>query len=157
MNIKQKQDNINEETFNEFFKFDGGKKYKESKAVCKANKQKAIYRRSRWQYDEDFRLNARYRTTLNKSINNNKNYGNIEEELGCTIQELKKYIEIQFKDGMNWNNRSVNSSGWSIDHIEPLSQYDFRNEEDRLKACRFSNLRPVWARDNKLKGNKIIK
>ena len=72
--------------------------------------------------------------------------------IGCSPQFLKEHLEKQFKDGMNWENYGL--YGWHIDHIIPLSSA--QNEDDIYKLCHYTNLQPLWAKDNLSKGNRII-
>ena len=51
---------------------------------------------------------------------------------------------------MNWKNHSV--KGWHVDHIKPLSSA--KNYEDFKKLCHYTNLQPLWAKDNLIKGDK---
>jgi hypothetical protein len=71
--------------------------------------------------------------------------------LGCTPQELILHIEKQFKPGMNWNNWSVH--GWHLDHIVPLDSG--KNQEEVEKLCHYTNLQPLWAKENRKKSNKF--
>jgi len=66
--------------------------------------------------------------------------------LGCTLEEFKIYIENQFDDKMNWENRG--RFGWHIDHIKPVNTFDLTNEEQIKQCWNFSNLRPLWWEDN---------
>ena len=70
------------------------------------------------------------------------------EILGCTWEFVKEYIESKFTDGMNWDNRGK----WHIDHIIPLSSA--KSEDEMRKLCYYSNLQPLWGRDNIIKGDK---
>ena len=70
--------------------------------------------------------------------------------VGCTPEFLKEYLEIQFTEGMTWENRCE----WHIDHIIPLSSA--KNEDELYKLCHYTNLQPLWAEDNLKKSNKII-
>lgn len=74
------------------------------------------------------------------------------EIVGCTPQFLKEYLENKFADGMTWDNYGF--YGWHIDHIIPLSSA--KTEEELIKLCHYTNLRPLWAKDNLTKGSKII-
>ena len=70
--------------------------------------------------------------------------------IGCTPQELIKHIEKQFHPGMNWDNWSVH--GWHLDHIIPLDSG--KNQEEVEKLCHYTNLQPLWAKENRKKSNK---
>jgi hypothetical protein len=84
-----------------------------------------------------------------KNVNINKK---IFQIIGCTPEELKIYIEKQFKEGMSWENHHLD--GWHIDHIIPLSSA--KNEEDINELCHFTNLQPLWSVENYKKGKKIL-
>jgi hypothetical protein len=74
--------------------------------------------------------------------------------LGCSVEELKKYLEIKFKEGMSWNNYGLR--GWHIDHIIPCSKFDLIKEEEQKKCFHFSNLQPLWWNENLSKGNRLL-
>lgn len=69
-----------------------------------------------------------------------------ENMLGCNFEQAKLHIESLFKDGMNWSNHGE----WHIDHIKPLSLA--KTNEDVIKLCHYTNLQPLWAIDNLIKG-----
>lgn len=98
------------------------------------------------------KLRNNLRSRLNKAIKNEYRSGSAISDLGCSIEEFKKYIESQFKDGMNWNNWS--RTGWHIDHKVALANFDLTNEEELKKAVHHTNLQPMWAKDNLKKGVK---
>ena len=83
----------------------------------------------------------------------NKEYS-VTKSLGCSFTQLITHLESKFQEGMTWENRGM--FGWHIDHIVPLSSFDLTNENDFKKACHYSNLQPLWAKDNLSKGNKIV-
>lgn len=72
-----------------------------------------------------------------------------QEILGCTYISFVKHIQDQFLPGMSWENRSQ----WHIDHIIPMASA--KSEEEVLKLNHYTNLRPLWAKDNLSKGSKI--
>lgn len=73
--------------------------------------------------------------------------------LGCTIEELKKYLQKQFVEGMTWENRSTT---WHIDHMLPCSSFDLSDKEQQRRCFHYSNLQPLFASENMSKGNKNI-
>jgi hypothetical protein len=80
-----------------------------------------------------------------------------ETLVGYTVDQLKKHLEKKFKDGMTWGNHC--KYGWHIDHIIPISAFNFSTPEDiDFKKCwALSNLQPLWAKDNLIKHNKLEK
>lgn len=100
------------------------------------------------------KLRNNLRSRLNKALKGGYKIGSAIGDLGCTIEELKAHLESQFQEGMTWDNWS--KDGWHIDHIKPLASFDLADEEDLKKACHYTNLQPLWAKDNLSKGNKVI-
>jgi len=84
-----------------------------------------------------------------------KNY-NVKKEkhtleyLGCTLGELRTHLENKFQEGMNWENQGE----WHIDHIRPCASFDLSEEENINKCFHYTNLQPLWAIDNLMKGCK---
>lgn len=72
------------------------------------------------------------------------------ELLGCTYGEFRGHLESQFAPGMGWHNRSL----WHIDHIIPLCTAE--TVDDVMRLCHYTNLQPLWAKDNfaKAKGER---
>jgi hypothetical protein len=79
-------------------------------------------------------------------------------DLGCSVQELKVYLEAKFYphsetgEAMNWGNYGLH--GWHIDHIIPLSSFDLTDPEHLRQGVHYTNLQPLWAKDNLSKGSK---
>jgi hypothetical protein len=113
------------------------------------NKQAYEKRKVRYANDVNFRLAANLRNRLNKAIKNNYKVGSAVKDLGCSIEDFKKYIESKFQTGMTWGNWS--RDGWHIDHIVPLYKLDLTNLEQFKIACNYTNMQPLWVEDHKLK------
>ncbi len=109
--------------------------------------------RERERQDPSYKLANRLRHRLYMAIRGSHKRGSAIQDLGCSVQELKLHIERQFQDGMTWENWGVN--GWHVDHKIPLTHFDLTKHEDVMKACHYTNLQPLWARDNILKSNKL--
>lgn len=71
---------------------------------------------------------------------------------GCSLAELQRHLEAQFRDEMSWENYGTH--GWQVDHIVPLRST--RNYYARLKLHHYTNLQPLWARHNQQKGAKQV-
>jgi len=70
--------------------------------------------------------------------------------LGCSPVELKEHLEKQFSLGMSWKNYGW---GWHIDHIIPLA--NAKTKKEIYKLCHYTNLQPLWAKDNLIKGSNL--
>lgn len=116
--------------------------------------QKGIEKR-KWKIENDpfYRASLRIRRRLydymrKKDWHKNTSFNHY---IGCSLKDLKEHIESQFQDNMSWDNYGV--KGWHIDHNIPLSLASTPEELEKL--CHYSNLKPMWAKDNIKKGNKI--
>lgn len=111
---------------------------------------KRAYNKQKYQTDIEFRLKAILRSRLTKAIRDKK-LGSHVKDLGCTVTELKFYLEGKFQDGMSWGNYGK----WHIDHVIPISFFDLSDRKQFLEACYYTNLQPLWASENLKKGNKL--
>lgn len=96
------------------------------------------------------RLSDNLRARLRQAIRHNFKKGSAVRDLGCSIDEFKTYLEDKFKPGMSWDN--YGKDGWHIDHIKPLSWFDLSDPSQLREACHYTNLQPLWAKDNLKKG-----
>ncbi len=71
---------------------------------------------------------------------------------GLNIDSFRQWIEIQFTDGLNWDNFA---SAWQFDHVVPIAYFDFRKEEDLKLAWNFINIRVAKHDLNKVSVNRI--
>lgn len=142
------------------------KKYREVKAekVAALNKkwyllnknkrieQGRLNKLKRYSLDPEYKICCRLRIRLNQAINGNFKAGSAVKDLGCSIEEFKKYIETLWQPGMSWDNWSKH--GWHIDHVVPLASFDLTDKDQLVKACNYKNLQPLWAKDNWSKGGR---
>ena len=137
-------------------------KYKlkiQMKAYYKVNKdkikvQRKAYTNNRFKTDIQYKLSHNLRVRLYRALKDNYKIGSAVKDLGCTIQQLKQHLESKFQPGMSWDNHTLD--GWHIDHIKPLSSFDLSDRKQLLEACHYTNLQPLWAKDNLSKSDNFI-
>jgi hypothetical protein len=114
-------------------------------------KNNPTYTTDRKKIDPTFKLIKNIRRRLNRFISftyfTKKN--TTINLIGCPPDELRLFLEQKFKDNMSWDNYGE----WHIDHIIPLSSA--KTEEELYKLCHYTNLQPLWAKDNLAKSNKL--
>jgi putative ubiquitin-RnfH superfamily antitoxin RatB of RatAB toxin-antitoxin module len=108
-------------------------------------------RQLRKQNNINERLADSVRARLRAALKGNYKTGMALQELGCTISVLKQHLSAKFEQGMSWDNYGK----WHMDHIRPLSAFDLSDAEQINVACNYSNIQPLWAKDNLMKGSKI--
>lgn len=120
------------------------------------NKMQRDYRRERRERDPEFKLLGNMRTLMYIAVTG-RAYGpdrdlrktkSTMKYIGCTIRELREYVEAKFTDGMSWDNYGK----WHMDHIVPVSAFDQTNEDDLYKCWHYTNFQPLWGPENISKG-----
>lgn len=113
------------------------------------------YHAQRYASDVQYRLRHRLRARLHSAL---KGYapsfnkpGCAVEDLGCSLEELKVHLELQFRDGMSWSNHG---EMWEIDHKKPLVLFDLTDRDQFLEACHYTNLQPLTRDENRSKGGR---
>jgi len=122
------------------------------------NKQKNLqyqynWSKQRYKNNIEFHIITNMRKRLERVLSYKKNNTTIEL-IGCSISQLKNYLENKFQPGMNWQN--YGKHGWHIDHIKPISSFIFNDTKQQKECFHYTNLQPLWAKDNLQKSNKII-
>ena len=114
-----------------------------------------VYSKERRRTDLNYRLTKVLRSRLRLALRNIQKSGSAISDLGCSIDELKQYIEKQFhnnpitSENMSWDNRGpMKPNYWQIDHIRPLVSFDLSDREQLKIAVHFSNLQPLWFEDH---------
>ena len=117
-------------------------------------KRNSEYSKKKLKEDPLFKLRANLRCRIKICLKDSKlkKTKSTELILGASITTVKLHIENQFKEGMTWSNHGTH--GWHIDHIIPLSSA--KTTEEIYNLCHYTNLQPLWAKDNLSKSNKII-
>jgi hypothetical protein len=106
--------------------------------------------RERYKNDENFRIAIILKTKIHKLINGLKtSYKTI---LGCELEFFKKWIEFRFDENMTWDNLG---KLWEIDHILPVSAFDFTDKNNINICFHWTNLQPLICCENKSKSAKL--
>jgi len=124
------------------------------KKWCKDNVEKIKgYRNNRYNTNLKYKLSAVLRSRHIKALKGLMKKETAKELLGCYPEELKVYLQTKFKKGMSWNNWSYR--GWHIDHIIPIASFDLTDIKQQKKAFHYTNLQPLWRKENMLKSDKL--
>lgn len=132
-------------------------KYKEYNKLYKLKNKDRIklHKKLRLKYDVKYKILKTLRNRIRHVIKRDKGikFNKTSILLGCSIEEFKIYLESKFKEGMTWENYGI--FGWHIDHIKPCCSFDLTKEEEQNKCFHYTNLQPLWAKENLEKGSKI--
>lgn len=131
------------------------KKYRNErseKSKLKEKDRRRKYHLKRLESDPLYKLRIAYSRRINKCIKKfNLKNTDFLNDLGCSLNELKSYIESRFEHWMNWDNYGKYNGelnyGWDIDHIIPLSKA--KTEFDFKQLCRYTNLQPLCSKINR--------
>ena len=77
------------------------------------------------------------------------------ELLGISLDKYADYLESLFLNGMTWYNYGRGENQWLIDHIIPLSQFNWKNQDDLFICFNYKNTQPLWHKQNLIKKDKI--
>jgi hypothetical protein len=98
------------------------------------------YYLEKYKNDFNFRLSIILRGRFKTAIKNYK-IGQIENLIGCSIEQCKQHLESQLKPEMTWENHG---EIWEIDHIKPCSSFDLTNTEQQKQCFHYTNLQPLF-------------
>lgn len=116
--------------------------YQENKDKCRA-----------WASRPKNRVANNISRGIRKSLRDGKRGMRWEHIVGYTLDELSEHLESQFTFGMTWENYGK----WEIDHIMPISAFEFAdvNDPELAKCWSLRNLQPLWMSDNRSKWAKV--
>jgi len=100
----------------------------------------------------DFKIKRNLRRRLHHALKGNLKADKTFSLLGCDISFLKNYLANMFKEGMTWENYGPI---WHIDHIIPCCSFDLTIENEQKKCFHYSNLQPLFVKENLKKGRKF--
>lgn len=117
--------------------------------------------KNKYKNDPGYKIQKLCRTRIVQELKdvNLKKTNRTVDLLGCSLEEAKRHIESQWKEGMNWDNHGLWKIGepmtWHIDHIIPCDFFDLTDNKQLFICFNWKNLRPEWADKNISKSNKI--
>ena len=92
-------------------------------------------------------MSRRIRYELNTLLKGKK-INRTLEYLGCSIDELKTYLECKFEDNFT---REYYGDVWHIDHIIPCSSWNLSDDFENKCCWNYRNLQPLKASENQSK------
>jgi len=110
------------------------------------------YRKVRRHTDVWYKLRLALTRRVHKALGNTQKRGHTLDLIGCSIRELQVHLEGLFLEGMSWENYGY--AGWHIDHVRPCASFDLTDPAQQNECFHYSNLQPLWAKDNMRKGAK---
>ena len=123
------------------------KSYDENKENIKEYKKN--YEKLKIKTDILYKLKKTLRNTILRYLKNKR--FTTTEIIGCDYDSFKIYFESLFTEGMCWDKLG---SEIHIDHIIPLSSA--KTEDELYKLNHYTNLQPLWVKDNLIKGSKLL-
>jgi hypothetical protein len=96
----------------------------------------------------NLRLSSQIRKRIYEVLKGNPKAETTMKLVGYSIEQLKQHLEKQFKLDMSWDNYGK----WHIDHIRPCASFDLSKAEEQKKCFHYTNLQPLWAKENQIKG-----
>lgn len=88
---------------------------------------------------EERKIASSFRDRIKKAIKlDRKSSFNL---LGCSIKELKEYLQNQFLPEMNWGNWG---KVWEIDHIKGCLNFELTDLSQQKECFHHTNLRPLF-------------
>jgi len=119
----------------------------------KLNREKIRkHERERYNTDLEVRIARVLRSRIREALKNGSKSAKTELLLGISILDFKIFVERQFGIGMTWENYGK----WEIDHIRSLSSFNLTKPREQFKAFHYTNMQPLWMKENRQKWAKIL-
>lgn len=154
INRKQKENKEQKKEYDKVYRKENQEEIRKyQKEYKKKNRLKINeYYNKRIKNDPNFRAQECLRKITRKAITSKGGIksASTEKLLGCTFEYARLYIENLFTEGMSWENYPE----WEIDHIRPIASFlDLTDPLQQRECCHYTNLRPLWADDNRNKSS----
>ena len=101
----------------------------------------------------EYRIRRNLRRRLSHALHGANRANHTARLLGCTIDQFLGHLEINFRGGMTWENYGT---VWHIDHRRPCASFNLTDFEQQKICFHWRNLQPLFAKENHIKGAKIL-
>jgi hypothetical protein len=126
------------------------------KTYHQENKEKTrLFFNTKYHSDLNFKLSQNIRNRIRMAIKRGSKASTTEILLGASIKDVSRYIESKFVNGMSWD--LFMKGAIHIDHKKPCALFDLSDPEQQKECFHYTNLQPLFAIDNLLKGAKYEK
>jgi len=104
-----------------------------------------------WAYERQINLfRVRTKALISRAVKGYEDNSETAELIGCTHLNYMLHLSRQFYKGMSFENKNE----WEVDHIIPISSA--KTKEEILVLSKFTNLRPLWRKNNRQKHSKRL-
>ena len=110
---------------------------------------KKIWEQNRAKTHPEFKIKKSLGRRIHHAVKNGTKTDKTMSLIGCSLEYFIAYLESKFQDGMTLDNYGQ----WHIDHIRPCSSFDLMDPEQQRQCFHYTNLQPLWAKDNLLKSD----
>lgn len=114
-------------------------------------RKKRRLERSKQNENPEFRLRANLRRRVNKALRGVSKSADTLSLLGCSVHEFKLHLQRSFQPGMTWGNYG---RVWHVDHERPCARFDLSDPLQQKICFHYSNMQPLFARENQQKGSR---
>lgn len=114
--------------------------------------RESVKARNRRVTDMNYRLRKNLCCRIRSALRGRTKSGHTKMLIGCSIEMLKAHLEKQFAPDMTWGNYGA----WHVDHIRPCVSFDLTDPAQQRECFHFTNLQPLWARDNLQKQARVL-
>jgi len=114
--------------------------------------KRRVYNKKKRAKDFNWRLRRVLTSRVGMAIKVGSKSSGTLNLLGCSVGQLREWLEAQFESGMSWKNYGE----WHIDHIKPCAAFDLTDSVQQKQCFNFTNLQPLWANENQTKGSHYV-
>ena len=111
-------------------------------------------RNNRRKIDMHFKIMCNLRKRIWDALKFNYKSASTLKLLGCSLEFFKSYYESKFTKGMSL--AKVMNGEIHCDHIRPCASFDLSKPEEQRRCFHYTNLQPLWAKENLSKGAKCL-